>query len=210
MFAWKMTGSHLEDGTPVPAFGALIQTKPPVRLGMAGIHASLDAFDSLQSAHGATLHFVRMSGQMVTGHGMVTASECQFLARMDAGPLLDDFARWCAVKIADTWDAPQAVWSFLEGVPDCRDECRAAAWGALALDHPPTIRNAIKTVLLLSAPEGQLEPWLLAQMSSWNQMHCAADGLDGLAWSRARSEAEKAQREYFDGLVGRALSVIGG
>lgn len=210
MFAWKFSNSHLEDGTPVPAFGGMIQTKPPVRLGMAGIHASLDAFDALQSAHGSTLHFVRMSGQLVTGHGMVTASECQFLSRMDAAPLLGDFARWCALQLVSSWDAPPPVWSYLEGDASQQEPARKACWGALALEHPPTVRNAIKTVLLLSAPDAKLEPWLLAQMASWNGLQAAADGFEGVAWSKARLVAERAQRNHFDALVGRALSVIGG
>ena len=59
-------------------------------------------FDALMSAHGPILRIFASRYTMWS------------LATFDATDLLKEFARWCALQVADLWDAPPNVLSYLE------------------------------------------------------------------------------------------------
>src|ERR1019366_595716 len=55
------------------------------------------------------------------------ATERSYIARVDAEPILREFARKCALKVINLWDCPRIVKEYLETGNETK---RAAAWDA--------------------------------------------------------------------------------
>lgn len=130
MKAYHFVSDTLRDGRPVPADGEWLEHTGPLELCEAGLHASVCPLDALQYAPGNTLCLVDLGGEIIHGDDKVVASRRRIIARIDAEPLMREFARWCALQVIAHWAAPDVVRRYLEtGDESVRD----AAWAA-ALD----------------------------------------------------------------------------
>ena len=97
-----------------------------------GLHAAAHVFDALSYAPGSTLYRVRLGG-VIRAHGQpvdkYAASKRTYLGRINAGVLLRQFARACALRAVERhWPgAPQVVVDYLRTGDESK---RAAAWAA--------------------------------------------------------------------------------
>ncbi len=87
-----------------------------------GLHASEHPFDALFYAITRTLtlnlDLVELSGTLVDGRPddrtKVAASKRRHLKRIDAYPVVERFARWCALQVTGLWDCPPEGIEYLE------------------------------------------------------------------------------------------------
>ncbi len=114
MLAYHFAGSRLRDGRPYPKDGVTLTHTGALVPGRSGLHAALHPLDALPCAPGDALCRVRLGGAITYGRGVYVAAERTVLRRIDAGPLLADFARQCALACTDAWRAPRAVVVALE------------------------------------------------------------------------------------------------
>jgi hypothetical protein len=131
MRAWHFVGDKLRDGRPVPADGVkLVHPEKPV-ICESGLHASLRPWDALQFAPGGVLCLVECGGTVLHQTDKLVCTERTILARMDAVPLLREFARMQALSVIHLWEAPDVVCDYLmTGDESSRAAARAAAWDA--------------------------------------------------------------------------------
>lgn len=135
IIAYHFVSDTLRDGRPVPADGEWLEHDGPVILCESGLHASECPFDALQYAPGGTLCLVELDGEIVSGDDKLVASRRRIVKRIDAEPLIREFARWCALQVIEHWDAPEVVRRYLESGDEslraaARDAARGAAWAA--------------------------------------------------------------------------------
>ena len=131
VLAWHFVGDTLRDGRPVPADGVTLRHDGPLVMCESGLHASIDPFDALQYAPGATLCRVHCAVDIVKGDDKLICRERTILRRMDATELLSYFARMRALSVIHLWDAPQVVCDYMmTGDESIRD----AAWAAARTD----------------------------------------------------------------------------
>ncbi|HED4877355.1 TPA: hypothetical protein R4K21_003174, partial [Stenotrophomonas maltophilia] len=129
--AFHFVADTLRDGRPVPADGELLIHDGEVELCAQGLHASIDPYDALTYAPGNVLCLVELSGTIVRGYDKVAASERRIIKRIDAEPLMREYARWCALQVIELWDAPEVVRQYLTaGDESLRAAAGAAAWDA--------------------------------------------------------------------------------
>ena len=129
--AFHFVADTLRDGRPVPADGELLIHEGKVELCAQGLHASIDPYDALTYAPGNVLCLVELSGTIVRGGDKVAASGRRIIKRIDAEPLMREYARWCALQVIELWDAPEMVRQYLTtGDESLRAAARAAAWDA--------------------------------------------------------------------------------
>lgn len=127
LLAYHFVGESLRDGRAIPADGEWLVHDGAVKLYASGLHASIAPFDALQYAPGNTLCLVELRGTIVRGDDKVVASERRIIKRIDAEPLLREFARWSALQVIELWDAPDVVRQYLTTGDE---SLRAAAWAA--------------------------------------------------------------------------------
>lgn len=127
ILAWHFCGDRLRDGTPIPKDGVWLKHDGPVVLCLSGLHASINPFDALRYAPGATLCRVALRGEIVTDNSKIAASERKIIARMDATEMLNYFARMQALSCVHLWDAPDVIFDYLMTGDNA---LRGAAWGA--------------------------------------------------------------------------------
>ena len=145
ILAWHFVGDTLRDGSPVPKDGVWLKYNGPVVLCSSGLHASLNPFDALQYAPGATLCRVVLRGEIVTADDKIAAPERKIIARMDATAMLGYFARMQALSCVHQWDAPDVVLDYLmTGDDGLRAAARDAAWYAARAAAWDAARDAAK------------------------------------------------------------------
>jgi len=128
ILAWHFVGDKLRDGSAIPADGEWLKVSTPLSLCNHGLHASLNPFDALQYAPGATLCRVALRGEIVHSDDKLCSSERMIICRMDATELLRYFARMQALSVVHLWDAPDVVLDYLmTGDDGIRAAARAAA-----------------------------------------------------------------------------------
>ncbi len=187
--AFHFVADTLRDGRPVPADGELLVHDGEVRLCAQGLHASIDAFDALQYAPGNTLCLVELTGTIVRGDDKVAASERRIIKRIDAEPLMREFARWSALQVIELWDAPDVVRQYLTtGDESLRDAAqaaaRAAAWAAA--------RDAAWAAALPASRDA-------ARAAAWDAARAASrDASRDAAWAAQRERFNKMVRGAFD------------
>ncbi len=130
--AYHFVGLTLRDRRPVPLDGEWLEHAGELIMCEAGLHASLDPFDALQYAPGATLCFVELDGEILSQSDKVVAKRRRIIRRIDATELLREFARACALDVIHLWDAPPIIREYLEtGREEIREAAREVAWGAV-------------------------------------------------------------------------------
>ena len=114
ILAYHFVGRSLRDERPVPPDGEWLEHKAPLIMCESGLHASEHPFDALSYAPGQTLCLVELDGEYIRDADKIVASRRRILRRLDAAPLLHEFARWCALQVIHLWDAPPVVREYLE------------------------------------------------------------------------------------------------
>ncbi|WP_423176271.1 MULTISPECIES: DUF7666 domain-containing protein [unclassified Stenotrophomonas maltophilia group] len=200
--AFHFVADTLRDGRPVPADGELLVHDGKVELCAQGLHASIDAFDALQYAPGNTLCLVELSGTIVRGDDKVAASERRIIKRIDAEPLICEFARWSALQVIELWDAPDVVRQYLTtGDESLRAAARDAAWDA-AWD---AARDSARAAALDAA---WAAAWAAARAAARAAAWAAArDSARAAARDAAWDAAWDAQRERFNKMVRAAFDL---
>ena len=135
--AYHFVGKTLRDGRKIPRNGVWLNHTGPAVMCESGLHASIHPFDALKYAPGITLCKVELRGIVGKQSDKLVAMERRIVARIDAEPLLREFARKCALDCIHLWDAPQVVIDYLKtGDPKLRAAAEtaagAAAWAAWA------------------------------------------------------------------------------
>lgn len=131
---YHFTSDKLRDGRPIPPIGEWLEHEGPVIPCKSGLHASEHPADAIEFAPGCMLHLVELDEKIIRhGGDKVVTSRRKILATIDATGLLRDYARWCALRVIDKWDAPEVVKRYLEtGDDTLRSEAAWAAWTARA------------------------------------------------------------------------------
>lgn len=109
--------------------GETITVLGPIAPCRYGLHASESIMHALQYAPGPVVCHVRLGGKIVRETDKAVASERTCLWMIDATEVLDEFARACALKRIDSWDAPAIVKNYLQtGDSSIRKDTRELAW----------------------------------------------------------------------------------
>ena len=194
--AWHFVGETLLDGRPVPPDGEWLEHDGPLVMCESGLHASIDPFDALLYAPGATLCRVELDGERVTGGDKTVARRRRILARVDLTADLWTFARQCALDVIHLWDAPDVVRRYLE----TGDELlRAAAWDAAWAAAKAAAWDAAKAAAWDAARDA-------AKAAAWDAAKAAAKAAaKDAAWDAAKAAARDAQRARFHAIVTSAF-----
>ena len=144
----KWLGWHFADATECLRYGDGRKIKVGIThkvdcepaLCERGLHASKSVLEALQYAPGNILFRVSLSGTIIHGDDKSAATERTYIARIDAEPVLREFARKCALEVIHLWNCPRIVEDYLrsgdESLRDAafkaaaRAAARAAAWDA--------------------------------------------------------------------------------
>jgi hypothetical protein len=174
--AWHFVGKTLRDGSPVPPDGVKLVYPGEIKPCVSGYHASLQPFDALQYAPGATLCLVECGGKIIHQDDKLVAEQRTIIYRVDATNLLRSYAKKRALSVIHLWTPPKVVVDYLNSDDESlRDAARGAAWGAA--------RGAARGTAWDAA-------WDAARGTAW-----------GAAWGAARDAAWGAARKQFNTLV---------
>jgi len=78
------------------------------------LYGGLHVFDALRYAEGSYLWRVKVGGVSSREKGRAIGTSLTALWGFDAGQLLKEFARRCALDVIDLWDAPEVVVQYLK------------------------------------------------------------------------------------------------
>ena len=178
--AYHFVGGTLRNGDPVPADGLWLEVAPPLKMCAHGLHASRHPFDALIYAPGDTLCLVDLDGEIIEELDKLVATRRRIVARINAGPMLREFARSCALDVIHLWSAPAVVRQYLEsGDESLRDAARDAAMEAA--------RDAATEAARYAATE-----------AAWDAAGAAAGAAARAAATEAAREAARTkQRQLF-------------
>jgi hypothetical protein len=186
---YHFTSTTLRNGEPIPKLGEWLVHAGEIIPCSRGLHASVNVFDALQYAPGPMLHKVILAGELQS-HGnpidKYVGRKRKILSSIDATQLLWEFARWCALSVADKWDCPTIVRQYLQtGDEKLRAAARTAAW----------------TAAMTAAWDAA---WTAAKDAAWDAASRDA------AWTAARdaawTTARAAQSKHLQSMVTSALS----
>jgi hypothetical protein len=202
---WWFCGPTLRDGRPVPPDGEWLRHDGPLVPCESGLHASPSAFDALGYAPGSTLCEVECEEPVVEHRSPPdkwVSGARRIVRRIDAEPVLLAFARWCAVRVAHRWDAPEIVLRYLRtgdesilaaamaaAMAATRDAsmaaARAAAWAAAMAAAMAATRDA--SMAASTAP---------ARAAAWDAAMAATRAA---AWDAQRTQLARMVAEAFAG-----------
>ena len=131
---YHFVGETLRDGGPIPADGEWLIHEGEIIPCQSGLHASVEPFDALTYAPGATLCLVALEGDLVAyGNDKWVGRRRKILKRFDATYLLRRFAADQALSVKHLWDMPPIVEEYLTTLDATkRDAARAAAYAWVA------------------------------------------------------------------------------
>jgi hypothetical protein len=174
--AWHFVDGKLRDGSPIPKDGEVLKYAGKLEMCRSGLHASIEPFDALQYAPGATLCLVECGGEIIRGDDKLVCSERTIIARMDATEMLRYFSRMQALSVIHLCEPPDVVLDYLM----TGDESIRAAAGAAAMAAARAAAGAA------------------AGAAAWAAAWAAARAAAGAA---AGAAAMAAARKDFNGLV---------
>jgi len=112
--AWHIIEEHLRNGKPIPPDGERLVHEGELVLHKSGYHAHKRVVDALKYARGdSAICRVEVDGKIIEDLDILVAEKRKILWRVDSEPVLGAFARWCALQVADLWDAPELVIEYL-------------------------------------------------------------------------------------------------
>ena len=227
--AYHFVGDTLRDGRPVPADGEWLEHDGEIELCASGLHWSSCPFDALQYAPGNTLCRVEYDGETVKGDDKGVSRRRRIIKRIDAEPLMREFARWCALQVIDLWDAPDVVRQHLTTGSEslrasawdaaraaARDAAGDAAWAAAraavwAADaERDAARGAARDAAAAARDAARAAARDAARAAARDAAEAAVrgaamDAAGAAAWVAVRDAAEAAQREHFRRMVEAAF-----
>ncbi len=109
--------------------GQTLTVPPPIETCKRGLHASVSPLEAMRYAPGPICCRVRLSGIVAADELNLNyaASKRTALAVFNADTILEAWARWCSLQLADAWNAPAAVREWLEsGNPNLREAAEEA------------------------------------------------------------------------------------
>ena len=229
MNGYHFTSDTLGNGKAIPPIGEWLEYDPSETIA-PGLYASEHPLDALKQAPGAhpvsdpdalkpapraRLHRVELEGELEAGGNPINrhiGQRRKILASIDATELLWEFARWCALRVIDLWDAPKVVREYLEtGDESLQEEAwataRAAREGGEA--RPTWDIGAAETAEWAAARKkgGPVEQAArkAARSVEWEATARAAREAPAeewaAAWIGAGAEAEQVQRQKFASMV---------
>ena len=217
--AWHFVGNALRDGQPVPKDGEWLEHSGKMVMCASGLHASTRPIDALSYAPGNTLCRVRLGGKIIRATDKMVATRRRIVWRINAELLLAAFARWCALQVVPSWNAPDVVVRYLRtGDENIKDAARAAAeasWAARAAARDATeafwdaARAAARAAAEASwaaraaardaARAATEASWAArAAEASWAARAAARDAAWDAAWAAARAAARDATEAFWD------------
>ena len=137
--------------------GATHSVRVTPRVCERGLHGSRNILSALEYAGGPVAWRVELSGEVSEGGDQLAAKTRKYIAGgMNVTATLSAFSRWCALQVADLWDAPQSVRDWLESDGE-RESLRVAArnsmWRFETCVYDPAQRSAAwstyRTLLML-------------------------------------------------------------
>jgi hypothetical protein len=170
-----------------------------------GLHASPSVLDALGYAPGYILFRVSLGGKMFHGNTKSVATERHYLARIDAEPILREFARKCALSVIHLWDCPGIVRNYLE---TGNESIRVAAGVAAGVAAEDAAEDAAWDAAWDAA---EVTAWAIAGDTAWVAARVAAmaaawaiagDAAGTTAWVVTRD----AQKKMLDKMVMGALA----
>jgi hypothetical protein len=189
ILAYHFFGDTLWDGSAVPKDGDTLRVDPnDIKLCSYGLHASIEPFDALRYAPGPSLALVEISGRIFRGTDKIVGSERTIIRRIDAGGLLQAFARKCALEVAGYWDAPGIVIRYLETGDE---SLRYAARSAAARYAAESARSAAARYAAESA-----------ESAAWSAARYAAESAQ---YAESAESARSEHRRVFNAMVSGAL-----
>jgi hypothetical protein len=206
---YHFVGATLRDGQPIPADGVWLEHDGPVVICESGLHASLCPLDALTYAPGETLCLVDLEelGDSEDHADKVVARRRRIVARVDATPLLRQFARRCASDVLHLWDAPEVVKQYLATGDEAlraaaRDAASDAAWAAA--------RDAARDAASAAARDAAWDAaWAAAWDAAWAAARDAArDAAWDAAWAAAWAAAMAPARARFRSMVDAAFAEV--
>lgn len=198
--AYHFVGETLRDGRPVPADGEWLKHVGEVKLCASGLHWSEHPFDALQYAPGGTLCLVEYDGETIKGDDKGVSRRRRIVKRIDAEPLMREFARWCALRVIHLWDAPDVVRQYLTtGDESLRAAARATALGAARSAAGAAARAAAWDAARAAARAAALDA------ARDVAVYAAAAAARAAPRGAARRAAGAAQREHFGRMVEAAF-----
>ena len=211
VLAYHFVGDKLRDGRPVPADGEWLEHDGPVELCASGLHASICPFDALQYAPGGTLCLVELGGTVIHGNDKVVASRRRIIKRIDAEPLMREFARWSALQVIELWDAPDVVRQYLTtGDESLRAAARdAAAWAPWDAADAAREAEAARAAARAAADAAATSAWAAARAAR-EAARAAREAARDAAWAATEDAVWDAQRDRFRKMVDVAMGEANG
>jgi hypothetical protein len=140
---YHFTASKLRDGHPLPPIGEWLEYTGKVTLYRVGegLWASTHPYDALYYGTGTLLHTVEVEDVECEETFRVAARRRKIIATVDAENLLRVFARWCALRVINNWQAPEIVRTYLEiGDPALRNQVAQLLKGADTMCPSESVR----------------------------------------------------------------------
>ena len=126
--------------------GATHSVRVTPKVCECGLHGSRKIISALDHAGGPVAWQVELSGEVSEGGDQLAATTRKYIAGgVNVTSTLSAFIRWCALQVADLWDAPRPVRDWLESDGE-RESLRVAArdsmWRFETCLHDPAQRSA--------------------------------------------------------------------
>lgn len=173
--AWHFVNDTLRDGRPVPPDGEPLEYDGDIKLCASGLHASRRIIDALKYAPGSTCCRVACDGKIIQGEDKLVCSKRTILWRVDAGDILHQFARQCALDVVHLWNPSQVVLEFLHG-----DQRKVEA---ASLKAKKKAEEAEAT-------------WEVASTEMWHEASEASEAAKEAAWSAVVAATVAAEAKW--------------
>jgi hypothetical protein len=165
----------------------------------SGLHACKHPFDALLYSSGVLLHKVELE-EAIHGYDKSVGRRRKIVASIDTTGLLREFARWCALRVIDNWDATDVVRKYLEtGNESLREEAETTAAEAVKVARVAAEESAEGASLTLAAWDAAKAAWLAAAKKEWRAASGAAwwSFEEGVAWQSQRIKFQEMIDEAF-------------
>jgi len=117
ILGWWFGGDVLPNGDGrAVRVGETLTVEGPLVLGGRGLHLSERALDALRYAKTSVVWRVSVpeGAEILRDKDKLCVRARTHLVRLDAEPVLWEFARWCALQVTDAWTSLESVRRYLE------------------------------------------------------------------------------------------------
>ena len=129
MLAYHFVGDTLRDGKPIPQDGEWLVHEGEVEICKSGLHASIEPFDALLYAPGATLCLVEVEDIVKQQKDKLVCRKRKIVKRIDIQEHLRRFAADFALSVSHLWEMPDIVREYLTTLDESkREEARKTAY----------------------------------------------------------------------------------